>query len=116
MPAAYGVFDASRDGLEIAMAVEVHVEGRVAAGRLPEFGGAVERYKAYAGENGYAVPEVLLGLSGPMNTVRLVYRYEDLSTYDEHEFRAMKDVEYGKVADSMGLVDGTIVYSVYHQI
>lgn len=98
------------------MAVEVHVGGRVAAGRLPEFAEAVERYKAYAGENGYAVPEVLLGLSGPMNTVRLVYRYEDLSMYDEHEFRAMKDVEYGKIAGAMGFVDGTIDYSVYRHI
>jgi hypothetical protein len=98
------------------MAVEVHVEGRVAAGRMPEFAGAVERYKAYAGENGYAVPEVLLALSGPMNTVRLVYRYEDLSMYDEHEFRAMTDVEYGKIAVAMGFVDGTISYSVYRQV
>ncbi len=98
------------------MAVEVHVEGRVATGHMPEFAEAVERFKAYAGENGYAAPQVLLGLSGQMNTIRLVFRYEDLSQYDEHEFRAMTDKAYGKIAGAMGFVDGTLVYSVYRQV
>lgn len=44
---------------------------RVGSGGLPDFATAVERYQAYAAANGYAVPQVLLGLSGPMNTVRL---------------------------------------------
>lgn len=98
------------------MAVEVHVEGRVAAGHLPEFAEAVERYKTYAAANGYAVPRFLLGLSGPMNTVRLVYRYEELSLYDEHELRAMTDREYGQIAGAMGFADGTLAYTVYHQL
>lgn len=98
------------------MAVEVHVEGRVAAGHLPDFAEAVERYAAYAAENGYAVPDVLLGLSGTMNTVRLVYRYDDLSKYDEHEFRAMTDRKYGQIAGAMCFVDGTIDYTVYRKL
>jgi hypothetical protein len=44
----------------------VHVEGRMASGRLPDFAEAVERYQAYAAANGYAVPHVLLDLSGLM--------------------------------------------------
>jgi hypothetical protein len=95
------------------MSVEVHVEGRVESGRLPDFAEAVERYRAYAGEHGYAVPQVLLGLSGPMNTVRLVYRYAELSEYDEHEFRAMTDREYGKRAAAMRFSDGTLSYTVF---
>jgi hypothetical protein len=98
------------------VAVEVHVEGRVASGRLPDFTEAAERYKAYAAANGYAVPHVLLGLSGPMNTVRLVYRYDELSRYDEHEFKAMTDREYGQIAGAMGFVDGTLSYAVYRQL
>lgn len=98
------------------MTVEVHVEGRVAQGRMPEFAEAIERYKDYAGSNGYAVPQVLLGLSGLMNTVRLVYRYDDLSRYDDHEVRAMTDVEYGKLAGAMGFADGTLSYSIYRNI
>jgi hypothetical protein len=98
------------------VAVEVHVEGRVASGHLPDFAEAVERYKAYAAANGYAVPHVLLGLSGLMNTVRLVYRYDELSRYDEHEFKAMTDREYGQIAGAMGFVDGTLSYAVYRQL
>src|SRR5512138_1631194 len=98
------------------MTVEVHVEGRVVAGRLPDFAAAVEEYKTYAAANGYAVPHVLLGLSGPMNTVRLVYRYEDLSQYDEHEFKALTDREYGQIAGAMGFADGTLTYTVYRRL
>jgi hypothetical protein len=98
------------------MAVEVHVQGRVASGSLPDFAEAVERYKAHAAAHGYAVPQVLLGLSGLMNTVRLVYRYDELSRYDEHEFKAMTDREYGQVAGAMGFVDGSLSYAIYRQV
>jgi hypothetical protein len=98
------------------MTVEVHVEGRVTSGRLPDFAEAVERYRAYAGANGYAVPHVLLGLSGPMNTIRLVYQYDELTQYDEHELKAMTDREYGQIAGEMGFVDGTISYTIYRRL
>jgi hypothetical protein len=51
-----------------------------------------------------------------MNTVRLVYRYEDLSRYAEHETRTMDDREYGKIAGEMGFADATISYAIYQQI
>ena len=98
------------------MTVEVHVEGQVAVGGMPDFHQAAERYREYAGSHGYAVPQVLLGLSGKMNTVRLVYRYEDLSQYAEHETRTMDDREYGKIAGEMGFADATISYAIYQQI
>jgi hypothetical protein len=98
------------------VAVEVHVEGRVELGRMPDFAEAVKRYCAYADSNGYAVPQILLGLSGQMNTVRLVYRYDDLSQYDEHEFRAMTDREYGETAAAMNFTDGTLTYAIYRQL
>lgn len=98
------------------MSVEVHVEGQVSYGGLPDFRRAVERYKQYAESHGYAVPQVLLGLSGKMNTARLVYRYENLSQYAEHETRTLEDREYGKIAGEMGFADGTISYAIYQQI
>lgn len=98
------------------MAVEVHVEGRVAEGRLPDFAEAVQRYREYAEANGYAVPDVLLGVSGPMNTVRLVYRYDELSRYEEHELKAMTDREYGQLAGAMGFVEGTLNYTIYRNV
>ncbi len=43
------------------MSIEVHVQGQIEPGRLADFLEAVERYRAYAHEHGYAEPEVLLG-------------------------------------------------------
>ncbi len=95
------------------MAVEVHVEGRIALGRMPDFMEGVKRYGAHAREHGYAVPTVLLGLSGQMNRVRLVYRYEDLAEYERDEARVATDRDYGRVAMEMPFVDGTITYSLF---
>lgn len=98
------------------MPVEVHVQGRVASGYLPEFADAVTRYIDYAASNGYRVPEVLLGLSGRMNTVRLVYRYDDLTEYEAHELKALHDRQYGAHAGAMNFVDGTLDYTIYRRI
>ena len=98
------------------MAVEVHVEGRIIAGKLPEFVEAVQRYSAFAREHGYAVPRVLQGLSGPMNTVRLVYTYPDLSVYERDEARTASDREYGAVAMGMPFAEGTLTYAIYRAI
>lgn len=97
------------------VAVEVHVEGRVTQGSLPSFAEGVKRYIAYARENGYAVPRVLQGLSGPMNTIRFVYTYEDLAAYQDHEARTMRDRGYAEVASGMGFVDGSLIYTIYRQ-
>lgn len=98
------------------MAVEVHVEGQVADGKLPDFAEAVQHYQEYAGSHGYAVPQVLLGLSGKMNTVRLVYRYDDLSHYEQQEVDTLHDREYGKVAAAMCFASGSLSYTIYHQL
>ncbi|MCL4543079.1 MAG: NIPSNAP family protein [Chloroflexi bacterium] len=98
------------------MTVEVHVEGRVAQGKLAEFAEGVARYASYARDHGYVVPRVLQGLSGPMNTIRLVYTYDDLSAYEEHEARTLRDTGYAQAASGMGFVDGTLIYTVYRQV
>ena len=95
------------------MAVEVHVEGRIALGRMPDFMAAVKRYAEFAGSHGHAVPRVLQGLSGDMNLVRLVFEYGDLTQYESDESRAAVDRDYGKVASEMPFVDGTLHYSLY---
>ncbi|MDA8202590.1 MAG: NIPSNAP family protein [Chloroflexi bacterium] len=98
------------------MAVEVHVEGRVALGRMPEFMEAVQRYSAHAIAHGYAAPRILQGLSGEMNSVRLVYAYEDLAAYERDEARVATDREYGRVAMEMPLVEGTITYRLFRVV
>jgi hypothetical protein len=98
------------------MSVEVHVEGQVRYGGLPDFTIALEHYRDYAVANGYTVPEARLGLSGKMNTVRLVYRYDDPSEYAEQESRTLHDREYGKVADELGFTDDSVSYTIYQRV
>ncbi len=98
------------------MTVEIHVDGRVAQGRLTAFGEGLKRYVTYARDHGYAVPSVLQGLSGPMNSIRLVYTYEDLAAYEEHEARTLKDAGYAESASGMEFVEGTLTYSVFRQV
>ncbi len=92
------------------MAIEVHVQGQIEPGRLADFREAVGRYRAYAHEHGYAEPEVLFGLSGKMNTIRLIYTYEDLNGYEDHETRTLTDREYAEVGQQMGFVVGSVRY------
>jgi hypothetical protein len=98
------------------MAVEVHVEGQIAYGRLADFMEAVAVYSDYARANGYAAPRVLQGLSGPMNLVRLVYEFEDLAAYEAHEARTGQDREYAHVASAMPFIEGTIAYTIYRVV
>ena len=98
------------------MITEVHVEGQIRYGGLPDFLQATERYRRYAESLGYPVPQVLLGLSGKMNTARLVFKYDELSRYAEQEARARDDREHGQIAGEMGFTDGTITFAIYQQI
>ena len=96
--------------------VEVHVEGRIAVGRLADFMEGVRTYCAYAETHGYARAHVLQGLSGAMNTVRLVYTYPDLAAYEADEARDAEDREYARVASELPFVDGTVTYTIYRQV
>lgn len=95
------------------MRVQVHVEGQISYGRMAEFTAAAREYIAYAAEHGYVTPQVLQGMSGPMNTVRLVYCYDDLSGYERHEARSSADREYGRLASAMPFQEGSISYHIF---
>ena len=98
------------------MTVQVHVDGRVTQGRLTSFAEGLERYLAYAREHDYATPLVLQGLSGPMNSIRLVYTYDDLAAYELHEARTMRDPGYAEDAAAMEFADGTITYTLFRAV
>ena len=95
------------------MAVQVHVDGRVAQGKLAGFAEGLERYLDYARKHDYATPQVLQGLSGPMNSIRLIYTYDDITAYEQHEARTMRDPGYAEAAAAMEFTDGTITYSLF---
>ncbi len=51
-----------------------------------------------------------------MNTIRLIYTYEDLNGYEDHETRTLTDREYAEVGQQMGFVVGSVRYEIYRQI
>lgn len=95
------------------MAVVLHVRGEIRYGEWRSFREAVERYRDYRRSKGYVVPEVLLGMSGPMNSVLLVYRYDDARAFEEEDRATAEDSGYGPVASAMPYRDGTIVYELF---
>ena len=59
---------------------------------------------------------MLFGLGGKMNTIRLIYTYEDLNGYEEHETRTLTDRQYVEAGQQLGFVDGSVRYEIYRQI
>ncbi len=99
----------------MVMAVILHVRGEIRYGEWRHFREAAEKYREYRRSKKYIVPDLLLGLSGPMNTAVLVYRYEDARAFEREDRAIAADPEYGKVASQMPYREGTIVYELFRE-
>ena len=97
------------------MAVILHVRGEIRYGEWRRFREAAQRYREYRRSKRYVVPDLLLGMTGPMNTAVLVYRYEDASAFEKEDRAIADDPEYGKVASEMPYRDGSIVYQLFRE-
>jgi len=97
------------------MTVVLHVRGEIRYGEWQRFRVAAEKYREYRRQKQYVVPDLLLGLSGPMNTAVLVYRYPDARAFETEDRAIAADPEYGKVASEMPYRDGTIAYELYRE-
>jgi NIPSNAP len=86
---------------EVYVTIQVHVEGVIERGRFAEFLETVENWCNYRKEQGLSVPQILIALSGAMNTVRLVLHYESLADYEHEEALVARDPDYVKVANTM---------------
>ncbi len=96
------------------MAAVLMVKGTIQYGRLKEFSETVASFLECRRSKGWAVPEVLYGLSGPMNAVVLLFRYADLAGYEREILEAHKDTEYLRIASQMPYLEGSIAYELYH--
>ncbi len=97
------------------MAVEMHVTGRVELGRFAEFLAASAEWRAFRHGRGDADCRILQALAGEMNTVRLVFAYPDLDTFEQEEARNSADPDYARVAGAMPFVPDTLAYEIYRQ-
>jgi hypothetical protein len=95
------------------MTAVLHVRGTIEYGRLPEFARAVPLFVEYRKQRGWAVPEVLHGLSGPMNTVLMVFRYDDLAAWEAECAAERDDAEYARIASGLPYAEGSISYELF---
>lgn len=51
-----------------------------------------------------------------MKTIRLVYTYDDLNEYEEHEARTLTGRDYAEAGQQMGFVNGSLPYELYRLI
>lgn len=83
------------------MAIRLLVRGEVRYGHYHAFLSAVEDYKRYRERRGWVVPEVWHALSGPMNTVLMVYTYPGSAAFEAEERPVASGPEYARVASAM---------------
>ncbi len=95
------------------MALELHVRGEVAYGHLSEFNEAVETWRTYRAERGWAVPRILHGLAGPMNLVVMTFTYPDANRLEDEERLSASDPVYGEIATRLRFREPTIEYELF---
>ncbi len=89
------------------------VKGTIQLGRLVDFAAAAPAFVEYRRQRGWAVPEVLHGLAGPMNTVLMIFRYAKLADWEVECAAERSDREYGRIASALPYVEDTITYELY---
>lgn len=97
------------------MSVILHVRGEVQYGKWRQFCDAFERYREYRRGRNHVVPQLLVGISGPMNSTILVYRYESAKAFEEEDRAIAEDPQHGKVASEMPFREGSIVYQLFRE-
>jgi hypothetical protein len=95
------------------MAAFLFARGRVQQGRLHEFVRGVKALQEYRRSRAYCVPEVLYGLSGPMNTVLLRFAFADLGRLEQEERELEADPEHARINRALPYVEGSIEYEIF---
>jgi hypothetical protein len=85
----------------------------VQQGRLHEFVRGVRALREHRRSRAYCVPEVLYGLSGPMNTVLLRYAFADLGKLEQEERELEADPEHARINSALPYVPGSITYEIF---
>ncbi len=97
------------------MTVKLFVKGEIKYGHANRFLAAVEEYKRYRQEKGWVVPEVLHSMSGPMNTVLMVYTFPSADALEAEERASAVDPQYAAVAGTMEFREPSIIYELYRE-
>lgn len=95
------------------MAAYLFSRGVVKQGHLHEFVRAVRALQDHRRKRAYCVPEVLYGLSGPMNTVLLRFAFPDLGRLEQEERELEADPEHAKMNNALPYVESSITYEIF---
>jgi len=95
------------------MAAYLFSRGVVKQGHLHEFVRGVKKISEHRRKRAYCVPEVLYGLSGPMNTVLLRFAFADLGKLEQEERELEADPEFARMNAALPYVEGSITYEIY---
>jgi hypothetical protein len=95
------------------MAAYLFSRGVVKQGHLHEFVRGVKKISEHRRKRAYCVPEVLYGLSGPMNTVLLRFAFADLGKLEQEERELEADPEFARMNAALPYVTGSILYEIY---
>ena len=95
------------------MAAFLFSRGIVKQGHLHAFVRGVREILEYRRRRAYSVPEVLYGLSGPMNTVLLRFAFADLGKLEQEERELEADPEFARLNNALPYVDGSITYEIF---
>src|SRR5262249_33131960 len=85
----------------------------VQQGRLHEFVRGVRAVCEYRRKGAYCVPEIMYGLTGPMNTVLLRFSFPDLGRMEQEERELEADPEHARMNRALPYVDGSITYEIF---
>jgi hypothetical protein len=89
------------------------VRGIIEYGKLHDFTQALPAFVAYRRDRGWAVPEVLHAMSGPMNTVLMIFRYEGVANWETECAVERVDAAYGRIASALPYRADSITYELY---
>ncbi len=95
------------------MAAFLFSRGVVQQGRLYEFVRGIRAVCEHRRRGAYCVPEVMYGLSGPMNTVLLRYAFPDLGRLEQEERELEADPEHARMNNALPYVPGSITYEIF---
>lgn len=98
------------------MAVTLLVTGEIQYGKLHTFLSSIADYKMYRKKMSWVVPEVFVGMSGPMNSVAMLYRYKSANDLEKEEKESSRDQQYGRLAGKLRFREPTITYNLYREV
>jgi hypothetical protein len=95
------------------MAAFLLCRGVVKQGHLHEFVRGMREIVDHRRRRAYCVPEVMYGLSGPMNSVLLRFAFADLGKLEQEERELEADPAFARMNNALPYVDGSITYEIF---